>query len=68
MAVGPRARQMELGAPQIEPWPYTALIAEHVDGDEHRRWVVDNPAEARAAVVAACAARSGSAKLDPART
>jgi hypothetical protein len=59
---------MELGAPQIEPWPYTELIGELVDGDEYRRWIVDNPGEARAAVAAACEARARSAKLDPART
>jgi hypothetical protein len=42
VTIGPAGSAMALGAPQIEPWPYTELIREFVDGDEHRRTVVDN--------------------------
>lgn len=34
---------MELGAPLIEPWPYTDLIREHVEHDWRRLALVDNP-------------------------
>ena len=31
---------MALGAPEIEPWPYTELIREHVESNAHRLGVV----------------------------
>ena len=43
VSVGPPGSVMELGAPLVEPWPYTALIAEHVHGHERRTALVDNP-------------------------
>lgn len=67
VSVGPRGSEMELGAPQIEPWPYTDLIREYVDGDTRRKAVVDDPAGARSLTLDACAPRSRSAKLDAVR-
>jgi hypothetical protein len=43
VSVGPAGSEMELGAPRIEPWPYTELIRRYVDGDERRRGLVDKP-------------------------
>ena len=67
VSIGPLGSEMELGAPQIEPWPYTDLIREYVDGDTRRTAVVDDPAGARALTLDACAPRARSAKLDAAR-
>jgi hypothetical protein len=41
--VGPEGSEMELGGPLIEPWPYTELIREHVEGNPHRLWTGTNP-------------------------
>lgn len=41
--VGPPTSAIELGAPLIEPWPYTELIREHVEHDWRRLALVDNP-------------------------
>lgn len=47
VTTGPVGSAIELGAPLIEPWPYTELICEHVEGDGHRADPVDNPAADR---------------------
>lgn len=51
--VGPAGSLMELGAPLIEPWPYTELIRECVDGVAYRRAAVDNLAVDRPSSIAA---------------
>jgi hypothetical protein len=40
-SAGPPGSVLELGAPLIEPWPYTELIREHVERDWRRLAVVD---------------------------
>jgi hypothetical protein len=40
VSVGPAGSAMELGAPMIEPWPYTELISEHVEGNARRRGLI----------------------------
>ncbi|MFD0637746.1 hypothetical protein ACFQ9X_45545 [Catenulispora yoronensis] len=36
LTIGVPGTAMELGAPMIEPWPYTDLISEHVEGNPRR--------------------------------
>jgi hypothetical protein len=43
--VGPEGSELELGGPLIEPWPYTRLIRDHVEGDAHRMRLVADPRE-----------------------
>jgi hypothetical protein len=50
VSVGPAGSAMELGAPLIEPWPYTELIREFVEGDAYRTAVVDGLIADRAAL------------------
>lgn len=38
--IGAPGSAMELGAPEIEPWPYTGLIREHVETSPHRKRAV----------------------------
>jgi hypothetical protein len=40
-SAGPPGSVLELGAPLIEPWPYTELIREHVERDWRRLALVD---------------------------
>ncbi|MEY9935176.1 hypothetical protein ABH926_009847 [Catenulispora sp. GP43] len=52
VSVGTPGSVMELGAPLIEPWPYTGLIEEHVDRDWRRLVLVDDLAPAASAALA----------------
>ncbi|NUR24890.1 MAG: hypothetical protein HOV83_03420 [Catenulispora sp.] len=41
LTIGAPGTAMELGAPVIEPWPYTDLIREHIDGSPYRLRAVE---------------------------
>lgn len=40
LTIGAPGTRMELGAPEIEPWPYTDLIREHVETNPRRQRAV----------------------------
>lgn len=50
VSIGPAGSAMALGAPHIEPWPYTELIREHVEGNARRKGLIKDLAVDRAAL------------------
>ena len=50
VSIGPAGSAMALGAPVIEPWPYTELIREHVEGNARRQDLIKDLAVDRAAL------------------